>query len=73
MLDWNLLKRVMSGAYLRRSLMVALIIGSLLNLINQGDALFGAAAISWVKLMLTYLVPFGVASFGAYSALRGHG
>jgi hypothetical protein len=45
-----------------------LIVGSLLNLINQGDALIGSDAINWWKLLLTYCVPFCVATFGAYSA-----
>jgi hypothetical protein len=34
----------------RRSLYVALIVGTVLNLINQGDALLGMASINWLKL-----------------------
>ena len=37
----------------RRSLYVALIVGTVLNLINQGDALLGAASVSWLKVVLT--------------------
>ncbi|MBX9698613.1 MAG: nitrate/nitrite transporter NrtS [Acetobacteraceae bacterium] len=50
-----------------RSLRVAAVIGTLLNLINQGDALWGEARIAWPKLLLTYLVPYGVATYGAVS------
>jgi hypothetical protein len=51
-------------------LTVALVVGTALNLINQGDALAaGHAPILW-KLMLTYVVPFAVASYGSYAALR---
>jgi hypothetical protein len=51
----------------RRSLLVAIIVGTILNLINQGDALFGAASVSWTKLFLTYLVPYAVSTYGAVS------
>ena len=51
----------------RRSLVVALVVGTLLNLINQGDALLRGAPLDWLKLALTYLVPYGVATYGAVS------
>jgi methyl-accepting chemotaxis protein len=47
-----------------------LIVGSFLNIINQGDTLMRSGAIDWWKLLLTYCVPFCVATFGAYSAYR---
>jgi hypothetical protein len=49
----------------RRSLMAAIFVGTILNLINQGDALFGGRSINWLKLMLTYIVPYCVATYGA--------
>jgi hypothetical protein len=51
----------------RRSLYVALVVGTILNLINQGDALFGAAEVNWIKIVLTYLVPYAVCTYGAVS------
>jgi len=51
----------------RRSFLVAIVVGTILNLINQGDALFGAAAVNWTKLFLTYLVPYAVSTYGAVS------
>ncbi len=50
-----------------RSFYVALVVGTILNLINQGDALFGPATISWIKIVLTYLVPYAVSTYGAVS------
>ena len=50
-----------------RSLGVALIVGSLLNLINQGDALVSDASLNLWKIALTYVVPYGVATYGAVS------
>ena len=51
----------------RRSFLVALVVGTVLNVINQGDALFGAAPINWVKIVLTYFVPYAVCTYGAVS------
>ena len=64
------IRRTFEQRAVRRSLTVALVVGTALNLINQGDALAaGHAPILW-KLMLTYVVPFAVASYGSYAALR---
>jgi hypothetical protein len=52
---------------LRRSLIIAAVVGSLLVAINQGDAMLGghwSAALAW-KVPLTYAVPFVVATCGA--------
>lgn len=49
----------------QRSLYVALVVGTVLNLINQGDALLGAAPVNWLKIGLTYLVPYAVCTYGA--------
>jgi hypothetical protein len=54
----------------RRSAAVMLVVASILNVIDQGDAIVGSGSVSWWKLLLTYCVPFCVATFGAYSAHR---
>jgi hypothetical protein len=51
----------------RRSLWVAAVVGTILNLINQGDALLGAGPVNWVKIALTFLVPYAVSTYGAVS------
>ncbi len=53
-----------------RAAIVASIVGTLLNLINQGDALFGGGQPDLLKMALTYLVPFAVSAHGALSAHR---
>jgi hypothetical protein len=55
----------------QRSLLVALVVGTLLNLINQGEALFAGQAIHWGRAILTYIVPFIVSTHGALSARKG--
>ncbi|MEP7007201.1 MAG: nitrate/nitrite transporter NrtS [Sphingomonas bacterium] len=49
---------------------MAVIIGTILNGINQGDAFFGGHSLVIWKLLLTYFVPFAVASYGSYAAYR---
>ena len=57
---------------LRRSLIVAAAVGTILTLLNQGDVLLAAnwnSALYW-KVPLTYCVPFCVATYGALSNSR---
>lgn len=59
---------VFERGIVRRSLILAAVVGTILNLINQGDALFaGAALVAW-KIALTYCVPYCVATYGAVTA-----
>jgi hypothetical protein len=58
---------VRSRPLLRRSTLIALVVGSVLVVINQGDALVAGrwdTTLVW-KVPLTYLVPFVVATWGA--------
>ena len=57
---------------LRRSLLTALVVGTILAALNQGDRLFSgswASAFYW-KIPLTYCVPFLVTTWGALSNSR---
>ena len=54
------------GGVPRRSFVAAVVVGTILNLINQGDALLAGKGIDSVKLLLTYLVPYCV-TYGAVS------
>ena len=51
----------------RRSFVVAVIVGTILNLINQGDALLSGAHLNFTKIILTFAVPYCVATYGAVS------
>jgi len=51
----------------RRSLFVAIVVGTILNLINQGDAILAGVDLQITKLLLTYAVPYCVATYGAVS------
>jgi hypothetical protein len=54
----------------QRSLIVAALIGTLLNAINQGPEILTGNRPVWGKLILTYVVPSAVASYGSYAAFR---
>ncbi|OXX43137.1 MULTISPECIES: nitrate/nitrite transporter NrtS [unclassified Vibrio] len=50
---------------IKTALKVSLVVGTLLNLINQGQALFDGAVIAWGQVLLNYLVPYCVSSYSA--------
>jgi hypothetical protein len=52
----------------RRAFYVALVVGTVLNVINQGDALIAGQPLDWLKMVLTYLVPYCVSTHGAVAA-----
>lgn len=52
-----------------RSLIVSAIVGTVLNVINQPEPMFGDQPIVLWKVGLTYAVPFCVATYGAMAAL----
>ena len=60
---------------LRRSLVASAVVGTVLTLLNQGDAIIlgqMTVALAW-KIPLTYCVPFLVATYGALSNSRDQG
>ena len=50
-----------------RSGCAAIVVGTILNLINQGDTILEAASLNWIKIVLTYFVPYAVSTYGAVS------
>lgn len=62
------LRSAFSWHVVKRSLLIATGVGTVLNLINQGDAIAGNAEVEWGKLILTFCVPFFSATLGAYAA-----
>ena len=53
----------------KRSLVIAAIVGTILNLINQGDAVGDMSKFELGKCLLTYMVPYCVSTYGAVTAL----
>lgn len=50
-----------------RAARLALVVGSLLIIINQWEALAGTQALDWGKLALTYCVPYLVSTYTSVS------
>jgi hypothetical protein len=68
--DW--LETALLASVVKRALKVALLVGSILAVINHGDVvLAGTATVTvWTKIALTFLVPYCVATFASVQALR---
>jgi hypothetical protein len=60
------------SAHLKQTLAVAILVGTVLFLINQLDVVAGghSTGITWLKVGLTYLVPFCVSNYGILVASR---
>ncbi|MBD1557715.1 hypothetical protein HC752_12305 [Vibrio sp. S9_S30] len=54
----------------KRAFFIAVVVGSILNLINQYNSLFGSADFNLVKALLTYCVPFIVSIVSSKSVLK---
>jgi len=68
MTPWSKIVHIcVSDGVPKRSLLVAVVVGTVLNLINQGDALIGHGHFDPVKAALTFAVPYCVATYGAVS------
>lgn len=52
---------------LKKGFATAIVVGTILTVINQWDALFGEAPFRWLPFGLTYVVPFAVFLFSYYS------
>ncbi len=47
------------------ALRVSLVVGTLLNAINQGGQFINDLEIAWVQILLNFMVPYAVASYSA--------
>ena len=61
----NLISTALSRPIALNALRVSAVVGTALNVINQGEAILAAHAPSWMHVALNYLVPFLVSSYSA--------
>jgi hypothetical protein len=66
---------ILYGPHLRKTVTIALVVGTLLFAINQLDVVLrgDATAAVWIKSAVTYLVPFCVSNAGVLVASRRSG
>lgn len=64
-------KLALHRSTVNKAITISLIVGTLLNLINQGDFIFQLQweKISAFKIFLTYLTPFCVSTYSTTTAL----
>ena len=63
---------MLRGVTFRTGSRVALVVGTILTLVNQGSVIFGgdASVVTWLRVAVNYLVPFVVASIGYLAPFR---
>jgi hypothetical protein len=66
------LRIVFRREHLRRTVRIALVVGTILTLINQADVILrgDATTIVWIKAGLNYCVPFIVSNLGLLAGKR---
>lgn len=68
------MRLALSGEVVKSAIKVALIVGTLLALINHGDSLLQMSlnAENIVQILLTYLVPYCVATYSSVKAIQAY-
>jgi hypothetical protein len=68
----RLLAVVLSRPSLSRCVPIALFVGTVLSLINQGSIIFGghASDATWIRVGMNFVVPFCVSSSGFFASQR---
>ncbi len=66
----GILKGMAHKAVISNALRVSLVVGTCLNAINQGTAIWHGAEVEWGKVLLNYTVPYLVASYSAAKARK---
>ncbi|MFK8022299.1 MAG: nitrate/nitrite transporter NrtS [Pseudomonadales bacterium] len=74
MLNETWLQTSMRPDIVRRAARVAIIVGTILALINYGDRMLTLTLdnTAIAKILLTYLVPYGVSTWSAVQVARGN-
>ena len=63
-------QQAISLGVVSRSVWVALVVGSVLTLINQWGAMFGSAVFQWIPALLTFLVPYLLNTLGCVWCIK---
>ena len=61
----NLLQLAFGDGTTKKAFFSALVVGSILTSINHGDMILSGEYPSWLKVLLTYFVPYCVTTWGA--------
>jgi len=61
----GLLRTALQKRIVMSAIGIALVVGTALNCINQGQNFWSGLDVSWAHIFLNYLVPYCVASYSA--------
>ncbi len=64
---------MMSRPVVGNATRVAIVVGTCLNIINQGGTIWYNGDVDWSRFMMNYAVPFLVASYSAAKARKSMG
>ncbi len=64
----------LSGPVLKRALKIAVIVGTLLALINHGERIITGSLTpeNLLQIFLTYLVPYSVSTYSSVRSIQAH-
>ena len=68
--DQSLRRLLFGDGTLRKALLTALVVGTILTIINHGDVLLAEGMPPLWKVLLTYCVPYCVTTWGAFTGKR---
>jgi hypothetical protein len=60
-----LLRAAMRPRIVRNALKVALLVGAVLNLVNQGGRILDGNPVSWLQVVMNFFVPYCVSTYSA--------
>lgn len=66
------LRTARAAHIVRNAFKVALVVGTILNLINQGERLVQGMPLSWWHVAMNYLVPYCVSTYSAVKNQMSH-
>jgi hypothetical protein len=61
----TILTHGLSQPIFSNSIKIALVVGTILNAVNQGERIIAGSEIFWGSLFLNYLIPFCVSCYSA--------
>jgi len=67
----RLLREMVRAPVVLNGCKVSLVVGTCLNLVNQGDALVHLAGVDWVRFGLNFAVPYLVSTYSAAKMRQG--
>lgn len=59
---------IITKKQIKTAVIISIVVGTILTLINQGEAFFDGAELNWFKVVLTYIVPFCVSLYSSVLA-----